>query len=455
MAAGSAVALFMSLTTIPSSAVAQVSDAAFHGTLGGWDESTWLLILDRNAATGGRLSSYGILQRFNEDIDSEYVLDRLAANFTLTEDFEWYQLRDDGVRWTGGSITKRDLAIETQFKTKVPLGSAWSFTPQFDQRINPTTNRNLVRVAFAHRWQNGLNAFARGSLDPNKPDSDLELGAGWESKRGRHKASLSLAVLDWANDLIYVGLEAARQSQIDSTLEYEKQPLALHATFVTSLGRSVRLEGYGAIMRPATILQYHGSAQDEGIRQSERFSFAGGMVEWALDSKLRLGFFGTYVRAETERTALAPELGVDEYELTEQTTNLGGFALVRVARTWHVELLLARNWRPEERVFQDSANTNVDYLDQAWTGQLLLVRSTPKGFQFDLALMMDRRRVVRGDRQVPSAGTLGGNNYRARFDAGWRFSDQFACFLGAGMDVDGDGVGRYFGGARGRFTVYW
>jgi hypothetical protein len=177
----------------------QVDSTSLHATLSGWDESNWLQILDRDAAFGGRLSSLGILQRFHPDIDMEYQLDRLAAGFTLSEDYAWYRLERNGFRWWGGSVTKSDLIVVGQLKAAVPLGKSWNFGVWFDQEINPTTDRNLVRVGADKSWGSGVFAFARASLDPTKPDADFELGAGWQSEstqNPRHQARLTLAVLD-------------------------------------------------------------------------------------------------------------------------------------------------------------------------------------------------------------------------------------------------------------------
>jgi hypothetical protein len=455
------VVLFLALraAAFPTSTTAQVDSASLHATLSLWDESNWLQFLNRDAADGGRLSSLGILQRFHEDIDFEYQIDRLAAGFSMTEDYAWYRLERNGVRWSGASITKRDLLSGAQFKTAVPIGKSWNFRLQFDREVSPTTNRNRLRFEFDKSWGSGVFAYGGGSLDPVKPDSDLELGIGWRSAatgNPRHEARLTLAVVDWSSNLIYLGLNAAKQPQVDSTLAYDRQPLALHGSVSSAITRTVRLEVFGMAATPSTIDQYEGLNRDQGIRQEEEFGFVGGLVEWSARPNLRIGGFATYVRAQTERSALSEGLGVDEYRLIEETTNVGAFALYGIGRQWHMEAFIARNRRPEEREYRNGTLPDVDYLDQAWTGQVVARRTTARGLVADLGILWDVRDVVRGDGQVPSAGTLGWHSYRLNAMAGWRFNSHVMFLLGAGLDLDGDRSGSsWFDGVRARLTVLW
>jgi hypothetical protein len=415
--------LLLRAVASPTSVRAQVDSASLHATLSRWDEGNWLQFLDRDAADGGRMSSLGILQRFHEDIDFEYQIDRLAASFSLTEDYDWYRLQANGVRWTGASITKRDLLTGAQFKTAIPIGKSWNFRLQFDREVSPTTDRNRLRFGFDKSWDSGVFAFGEGSLDPVKPDSDLELGVGWRSaatSNSRHEARLSLAVVDWSSNLIYLGLNAAGQPQVDSTLAYQRRPLALHGSVSSGMSRTLRLELFGAVAATSTLDQYEGFDRDQGIRQNEEFGFVGGMLEWSALPNLRIGGFATYVRAQTKRSALSEGLGVDEYRLVEETANVGAFGLLGLSRFWHLEALIARNRRPEEREYRSGTLPDVDYLDQAWTGQLLARRTAARGLLADLGIMWDVRDVVRGDGEVPSTGTLGWHNYRMSALVGWR-----------------------------------
>lgn len=449
----------LSTAAAPTPAPAQVDSASLHATLSGWSESNWLPYLNRDGAIGGRLSSLGILQRFQEDLDFEYQLDRLTASFALTEDYEWYELHKNGIRWQGGSITKQDLFVGTQFKTVIPIGKSWNAGIRFDQEVNPTTDRNLLRFGFDKSWDSGVFAFAGASLDPLKPDSDVELGVGWRSEAApnpRQEARLTVAVIDWTNNLIYLGLDAGRQPQVDSTLAYRGQPLAFRGSVSSRVGTAVRWEAFGAVATPSTIDQYEGAEQDLGIRQAEEYGFIGGLLEWSARPELRIGGFATHIRAQTERTALSAGLDVDEYRLMEATTNIGAFALLRMGASWHLEAFLVRNWRPEKREFRNSTSPDVDYLDRAWTGQVLARRTAGRGFLADVGLVWDVRDVIRGEGEVPSSGRLGWHNYRVTAMVGWRFNPNMMFLVGAGLDLDGDDSGKNrFDGLRGRFTAVW
>ena len=50
-----------------------------RGTLRGWEEQVRLAIFDRGGSLDGRLSDRGMLQRFNERMDSEYHLDVISC----------------------------------------------------------------------------------------------------------------------------------------------------------------------------------------------------------------------------------------------------------------------------------------------------------------------------------------------------------------------------------------
>ncbi len=74
-----------------------------RGTLHGWEEQVRLAVFDRGGSFNGRLSNRGILQRFNERMDSEYDLDVISSAFALPEQYAWYQ-RSNGARFWAGSI---------------------------------------------------------------------------------------------------------------------------------------------------------------------------------------------------------------------------------------------------------------------------------------------------------------------------------------------------------------
>jgi len=78
------------------------------------------------------------------------------------------------------------------------------------------------------------------------------------------------------------------------------------------------------------------------------------------------------------------------------------------------------------------------------------------GFTSSLALDLDDRSVVRGDGEVPSHEPLTRHNSEIRFDFGWRFPNRSLFDLGLGFDLDPGIYPRgWFGGAHGRFVLYW
>jgi hypothetical protein len=74
----------------------------------------------------------------------------------------------------------------------------------------------------------------------------------------------------------------------------------------------------------------------------------------------------------------------------------------------------------------------------------------------DIGIAWNNAKTPRGAGQVPSDGTLDGIQYRFRFDLGYYKANRFKVLVGSATDVDGEGEGgTSFGGARGRFVVYW
>ena len=78
------------------------------------------------------------------------------------------------------------------------------------------------------------------------------------------------------------------------------------------------------------------------------------------------------------------------------------------------------------------------------------------GFTGSVGLDVDRRNVVRGDGEVPSPEPIGRHNSEIRADFGWRFANRSLFALGLGFDLDPGIYPRgWFGGAHGRFALYW
>ena len=438
---------------VPQTSSAQ-SDTLTHATLQGWEEQSWLLLLDRHGSVGGRLSERGVLQRFDEDIDDKYFFDRLTAAFTLREDYAWYR-SDNGVRWTGGSVNRRDLLSEGEFKTTVPLGQAWDIGVRFHKEDLPTANRNALRIGVQHKFLSQWTGFASLHLDANKPGSDVELGVRW-GQHDRANALLSVTVMDAFNDVAYVTLDAVSQSQIDSTLVYDKQPIAFRTSAHLPLGRRFRVEGYGVFVTPSEMKAFEGHDETAGFRQNERIAYAGGLLEWKPVPTFFVGALAATIRAESDRERLSTDVPIDEYDLTEQTTQLGGFASWRIARRWMLDGWLLRAWRTEERRYVDTDLQDVDYQVRHLTWFTTLTYRALSGFTTDVGLGWDKADEPRGEKQVPATGNLTTEHYRIRYDLGWTFRDTFQFLIGGSIDIDAErNEGMSFGGGRGRFTLYW
>lgn len=442
--------LVLALAT-PSSGSAQIDSAALHATLRGWADDAWLRLLDRGGAIGGRLSSMGILQRFQPLMDNEYQLDLISAPFGLSEEHVWHR-RASGARYWGGSINHRDVVAGAEVKATVPLGGSWDATVRLDKQDSPELDRDLVRVQFARSWTSGAFVAALGTLDAVKPNIDLEVRGGY--RMGDREISAAVGVLDVFNDVIYQVL-VVWEGYADTALDYERQPLTVRAGLEWPLGRRLRAELHAAVLGPTTIRAYRQLAPDEGFRQDEHFVLLGGLLEWSAGPNLRFGGLATQVRAQVDRSPLAAGLATDDYALVEQTRRWGGFGIWQPSPRWQIEGWIAREFRPERRTSQNTGSPVVDYEDRATQGQARARYGRARGFQGDAAFEFDLRDVVRGDGEVPG-DPLGQHNTRLRLEAGWRFRGQAAFMIGYRIDLDGDGAGKgAFDGAHGRFVAYW
>jgi hypothetical protein len=431
---------------------AQNDTDLFHTTLRGWAEDTWLLIAHRTGSLDGRFSERGILQRFNRDVDNENQLDYLTFRFPMAEQYRWWK-SDNGFRWTGSSVTRRDLITRGEFRGRWDVNDDWDLGARIDLETNYSFDRALVRLNGSRRLSQSLRIGTQLSLDPTKPDSDLEFGltVGRNTKRN---VIISVAMLDWLNDVIYIKLKAYEQSQIDTTINYDSHPFALRTNADYAFSQHFRAEFYGAIMTPTSLRAYERADTSAGFRQDERFGYVGSNLEWSPSWRQRIGAFGTYVAARTKREALSAAEGIAEYDLTERTAQLGAYLMRQFSTTWHLEAWIAREWRTERRIGKTEDDSDVDYLDEGWIGQVLLVRRpTVSGFQLDVGVAGDTRTVVRDDGRDPlDSPSLDRHNYRGRIDLGWRFTPKLSAWLGAGFDLDGDG---HWGGGRARLSFYW
>ena len=173
-------AVCLALVGAPAAGQEAEPPLPLHASLRGWADDIWLRILNRTGATEGRLSEFGILQRFHTITDANYAIDLISNRFSLSENYAWYH-RDGGLRWAAGSVTTRDLAQWLEFKVAVPFARAWSFNVRYNAESSLEVERNVLRAAIDHRWTSGWFAYGGGTLVTNKADIDLVVGGGWRS----------------------------------------------------------------------------------------------------------------------------------------------------------------------------------------------------------------------------------------------------------------------------------
>ena len=131
---------------------------------------------------------------------------------------------------------------------------------RFHKEDIPTANRNALRIGVRNKFASQWTGFTSLHLDPNKPGTDVELGVRW-GEIARANAMLSVTVMDAFSNVAYVTLDAASQSQIDSTLVYESQPIALRTSAHLPLGRRFRGRGLRDVCYPIDA---------EGVRRPRR-----------------------------------------------------------------------------------------------------------------------------------------------------------------------------------------
>ena len=425
---------------------------AARATLRGWEEQRWLTIFDRGGSYYGRLSDRGILQRFNEAMDSEYRLDLISFHPSLTETYDWFQ-RNTGVRAWAGSIDHVRLSLQGEFKALLPLGAGWAADARFTLQDNLNVKRSLIRLGFRKDLFNGSGqAFILGLVTANKPDIDIEVGYSFLPRIG--KLTLAFAALDLFSDFIYQGLEVSPEVA-DTILDHTSRPFTFRLALDLQVARHFRLEGYALAMTPTQIVVESQKDPGTGFVQDERYAYAGGLVEWEPSGRTAIGSFGTWVQARLERAAMPDGRPEDDFDLTEVTTQLGLYGIHRPVGRFSTELWIARVWRTEDRIRPDATvQEDVEYEDRSWAGRADFNYSASSGFNATLGLDFLAQDVIGPDR-VP--GNLQERDHaRVRFDFAWRFGDRAFFLLGTNLDLDGDGRGILsFDGGHGRFALYF
>ncbi len=445
-----AVTAALALLVFASSGHGQWPDA-LHTTHRTWDEQLWLDLLDRNSTIDGHLSDLGVLKRWHRLLDRKYFLDLAAIAPHPLDDYSWHR-RASGVRWLGTSVTKRDLANIAEFKARVNFAETWRVAVRFDRVALFRVNRAAVRVAIEHDFSESWTVMGMTHLDVNKPGSDIGFGTRWQHKSGEIRAEV--VALDVANNFIYVGLDAVGDGQVDSTIQYDNVPWGFRGSVDQTLGRHFRLEAYGAWLPNVTARVLEGSLDSTGFRTSERTWYAGGFLEWTPSGRFVVDLHARAVDARSSRAYVEVDRQSEDYELEETTSAIGIRALGRLGTHWIFDVGVDAAYRPEVRAFSDPARSNIDYRLNTVRWHVTGTYRRARGLTADATVEGYYAREPNGN--FPSKGPLETDVYRIRLNAGWTSSESFGFMVGGGMDLQPtDRKLTTFGGARGRFYVYW
>ena len=422
-----------------------------HATLRTWEEELWLTLLDRKDSFGGQFSDIGTLKRFTDLIDSKYFLDLLGFRFSPMESYRWYQ-RDEGFRWRGGSATSLDLAAFAEFKAKVPLGGPWNMGVRVDQISGPRFDGSAVRIRFSRDLEERAVAFAGLHLDPHKNGGDIWVGGQWNS--GPAKLTAQFTVLDFLNNLLFVRRRAAVHHRGDTTVVYERQPIALRTSGEVALSDEVRLEAYGSIVLPSIVVVHQSDDRALGFTLDESVWFAGTLLEWTPNPRVLVAGSVTNVRARSKRTPNSVAASVEGYELVERSTEAEAFLAFRPSERWTISGTAVRMWLPERRDVTDDPSRDVDYLLKAWLTKLDLAFTARGGFLSQVSLLTSTTRVPRGLGRMDVRGILDNEFYRFLLKLGLSFENA-RIVVGGAYDYDPHRAGWNWGTANGRVILTW
>jgi len=439
----------MALLAPWSAALAQSDTSQVaRGTLRGWEEQVRLAIFDRNGSFYGRTSDRGILQRFNERMDSEYDLDVISSAFSLSEQYSWYN-RENGARYWAGSIDHLRLIQHGDFKALVGLGDSWAADVQLNYQETLRADRALLWLGFRHKLSDDdAHLFLRGTLRAVKPDADVELGV--VLRPGGGSLTFAVAALDLFSDFNYQVLEVD-PAVADSAIDYTSHPFTLRAALDMPIGRRFRTEAYALVMTPTSLSVESQTRPGEGFEQDESYAYAGALAEWMPSARTALGLLAAWVRAGLDRGPLPNGHPDDDFDLREEEWRVGPYAIHSFEKRFALEAWLGRIWRTEVRLRPDTTIApDPLYEDRTWAGRNSLIYKAAKGFRGELGLDFTVRETS-GSPPVPTLSPLERNNFRLRSDFGWHFAQRASFLLGANLDLD-DGS---FDGAHGRFTLNW
>ncbi|HSM06230.1 MAG TPA: hypothetical protein VK858_16540, partial [Longimicrobiales bacterium] len=230
-------------------------------SLASWADRTWDLLADRSAGDAGAFSRDGLLLRFHEDIDAEYALDHVSSPFDWWEDGAW-EARTDGVRYWSGSIDHLQMTDGGQVKVRAAVGGDWAFGFRYDRESVPPLDRNLLRVRIGLDPARGFGAWFGASLQPIKPDRDLELGVGWTGDRTRIR--LSVHALDAFSDVIYTGI-GVDEDFAARAVDYDGVPLGVRGSLALEAPGTLRLSVHGGVELSPTLRVFEQAAPERGF----------------------------------------------------------------------------------------------------------------------------------------------------------------------------------------------
>ncbi len=379
-----------------------------------------MAIFDRGGSFHGRTSERGILQRFHENMDSEYDLDVISSVFSLSEQYEWYQ-RENGARYWAGSIDHLRLIQQGDFKATVGLGASWAADVWFVYQETLRARRALPWLGFRRKLSDdGAHVFLRGTLQPVKPDADIELGVVLTPGGGA--LTLAVAALDLFSDINYQALKVD-PSIADSALDYTSHPFTLRAALDMPIGHRFRAEAYALALTPTRLVVESQTRPAEGFAQDERYAYAGALVEWNHSRSTALGITATWVWADLDRQPLPNGQPEDDFDLTEETRRIALYTIHRFPSRFAFEAWLARVWRIEDRLRPDGAiPPESSYEDRTWSGRNSFIYQAPSGFRADLGLDFTARQTS-GSTPVPTLSPLDRDNFRLRTDVSWHFGN--------------------------------
>ena len=282
-------------------------------------------------------------------------------------------------------------------------------------------------------------------------------------ERGRELPQRQLFIMSKVTTVVWgvviTAFAFAVGSISDTVLDYTSNPITLRLALDAPIG-PLRIEGYALGLLPTSLVVSRQSDLADGFTQDERFAYAGGLIEWDSppSAQTAVGLFGTWVRAQLRRGALAAGRPEHNFDLTERTWRLGLYAIHRFGAKFETEAWMARVWRLEDRVRPDTVVApNVDYEDRTWAGRGTFTYRAGSGFRGNVGLAFTARDVS-GAGLVPSRGLIAKNDFRLLLELGWEFGRKAFFVVGLGAELDNDVSAANegtFDGGHGRLALYW